>query len=215
MKDEEQLSLFVRELHGELDSSQEQVCRELRSKSVQAENLWLDLHAIFESASVSAASQAVIRHDLSDKIMAAIEADSKQNYSQNYSNKFWRNAGIWSGSLGAGVCAVFLIFLVSNGQFLSPSGSGIVTPYGSGGTKYNDAKIANSTNAILTYIEGSFGALFMLVTGLFAIVFSITWATTRKRPHGVLAIVFTILAVLAFLIRNLTQYLFNDLNIQD
>ena len=90
-------------------------------------------------------------------------------------------------------------------------------PMGSGisGTKYNDAKIANSTNAILTYIEGSFGALFMLVTGLFAIVFSITWATTRKRPHGVLAIVFSILAVLAFLIRNLTQCLFNDLNIQD
>jgi len=74
-------------------------------------------------------------------------------------------------------------------------------------TTYNDARITNVINAILTYIEGSFGALIMIAAGLMAIISSAMGQ--YKAALGLLVV-----AVGAFILRSLVATFFNDANIQ-
>lgn len=70
-------------------------------------------------------------------------------------------------------------------------------------TKYNDARVVNSVNAILTYLEGSFGALIMVVAGLGAIM-SAAFGQ-YKAALGCLVV-----AVGAFILRSFLSTFFND-----
>jgi len=74
-------------------------------------------------------------------------------------------------------------------------------------TDYNDARIVNAINAILTYIEGAFGALIMIAAGLMAIVSSAMGQ--YKAALGLLVV-----AVGAFILRSLVGTFFNDAGIQ-
>ncbi|MGI6524041.1 MAG: hypothetical protein ACOX2O_01925 [Bdellovibrionota bacterium] len=79
-----------------------------------------------------------------------------------------------------------------------------------GGTvsiNYNDERLADATNAILTYIEGSFGAMVMVAAGIMAILSAAVG--NYKAALGLLVV-----AVSAFALRSLIGTFFNDLNIQ-
>ena len=72
---------------------------------------------------------------------------------------------------------------------------------------YNDTRIADATNGILTYIEGSFGALVMISAGLGAIISS---AFGQYRA----ALGLLVVAVGAFILRSLVSTFFNDDTLQ-
>ena len=74
-------------------------------------------------------------------------------------------------------------------------------------TTYNDVRIANSVNAILTYLEGSFGALVMVSAGIGAIM-SAAFGQYRA------ALGLLVVAVGAFILRSLMATFFNDAGIQ-
>jgi hypothetical protein len=74
-------------------------------------------------------------------------------------------------------------------------------------TRYNDTRIANSVNAILTYLEGTFGALVMVAAGVGAILSS---AFGQYRA----ALGLMVVAVGAFILRSFIGTFFNDKNIQ-
>jgi hypothetical protein len=76
-----------------------------------------------------------------------------------------------------------------------------------GGTTYNDEKIANAVNAIMTYLEGSFGALIMAASGIGAIM---------SAAFGQYKAAFSLMAVAvgSFILRSLISTFFNDISIQ-
>ena len=84
-------------------------------------------------------------------------------------------------------------------------------PGGGGGntyTKYNDAKVANAVNAIMTYLEGSFGALIMAASGIGAIM-----SAAFGQYKAALSLM--VVAVGAFILRSIMSTFFNDQNIQN
>jgi hypothetical protein len=72
---------------------------------------------------------------------------------------------------------------------------------------YNDVRLGESINAILTYIEGTFGAMVMVAAGIGAILSS---AFGQYRA----ALGLLVVAVGAFILRSLVGTFFNDNNIQ-
>lgn len=77
---------------------------------------------------------------------------------------------------------------------------------GAMGTKYNDSRIANAVNAIMTYLEGSFGALVMAASGIGAIL-SAAFGNFKA------ALSLMVVAVGAFILRSFMSTFFNDNNI--
>lgn len=75
------------------------------------------------------------------------------------------------------------------------------------GIRYNDDRIVNSVNAVLTYLEGSFGALVMVASGIGAIL-SAAFGQYRA------ALGLMVVAIGAFILRSLMSTFFNDANIQ-
>ncbi|MGI6525177.1 MAG: hypothetical protein ACOX2O_07825 [Bdellovibrionota bacterium] len=78
---------------------------------------------------------------------------------------------------------------------------------GSATINYNDVRLSDATNAILTYIEGTFGAMVMVGAGIMAILSS---AFGQYRA----ALGLLVVAVGAFILRSLIGTFFNDVNIQ-
>jgi hypothetical protein len=74
-------------------------------------------------------------------------------------------------------------------------------------TTYNDSRIANSVNAVMTYLEGSFGALVMAAAGIGAIM-SAAFGQYKT------ALSLMVVAVGAFILRSLMSTFFNDINVQ-
>lgn len=72
---------------------------------------------------------------------------------------------------------------------------------------YNDDRITNAVNAIMTYLEGSFGALVMAAAGIGAIMSA---AFGQFKASLSLMVV----AVGAFILRSLMGTFFNDIGIQ-
>ena len=72
---------------------------------------------------------------------------------------------------------------------------------------YNDERLAGAVNAILTYIEGSFGAMVMVAAGIGAILSS---AMGQYRA----ALGLLVVAVGAFILRSFVGTFFNDVNLQ-
>lgn len=72
---------------------------------------------------------------------------------------------------------------------------------------YNDARVAEAINRIFQYLEGSFGALIMVVAGILAIVSA---ALGQYRTSINLLVV----AVGAFILRSLVATFFNDESLQ-
>ena len=75
-------------------------------------------------------------------------------------------------------------------------------------TNYNDEKIANAVNAIMTYLEGSFGALIMAASGIGAIM-----SAAFGQYKAALSLM--VVAVGSFILRSLIGTFFNDQNVQD
>jgi hypothetical protein len=69
--------------------------------------------------------------------------------------------------------------------------------------EYNDVRLGESVNAILTYIEGTFGAMVMVAAGIGAILSS---AFGQYRA----ALGLLVVAVGAFILRSLVGTFFND-----
>ena len=74
-------------------------------------------------------------------------------------------------------------------------------------THYNDQRFTNAANAILTYLEGSFGALVMACAGIGAIL-SAAFGQYRA------ALSLLVVSLGAFIIRSVISTFFNDPNIQ-
>lgn len=72
---------------------------------------------------------------------------------------------------------------------------------------YNDQRIVESVNGVLTYLEGSFGALVMVASGIGAIL-SAAFGQYRA------ALGLMVVAIGAFILRSLMSTFFNDDNIQ-
>jgi len=76
-----------------------------------------------------------------------------------------------------------------------------------GTTKYNDARIANAVNAVLTYLEGTFGALVMAAAGIGAIL-----SAAFGQYKAALSLM--VVAIGAFILRSLMSTFFNDAGVQ-
>lgn len=85
---------------------------------------------------------------------------------------------------------------------------------GGPGVCYHDLKVARPVDAILGYLEGSFGALGMLVCGSVAIVSLMIGAARKSRRAGLVGLTFLLLAVAFFLLRAGISYYFNDVGIR-
>ena len=72
---------------------------------------------------------------------------------------------------------------------------------------YNDERITNAVNAIMTYLEGSFGALIMAASGVGAIM-----SAAFGQYKAALSLM--VVAVGAFILRSLIGTFFNDMGIQ-
>ena len=101
--------------------------------------------------------------------------------------------------------AQFMLFAI--GIMLLTAGSLTGAVAQSAHITYNDARLAESVNAILTYIEGTFGAMVMVTAGIAAILSS---AFGQYRA----ALGLLVVAVGAFILRSLVSTFFNDQNIQ-
>jgi hypothetical protein len=73
-------------------------------------------------------------------------------------------------------------------------------------TTVNDDRVANAVNALLTYVEGSFGALVMVAAGIGAIMSS---AFGQYRA----ALSLLVVSVGAFILRSVLATFFNDTRI--
>jgi hypothetical protein len=92
----------------------------------------------------------------------------------------------------------------------APSYGGCAGP----GTCYNDLKIANSVDSIMSYLEGSFGALGMALFGSVAIVSLALGAVKRSRRATIVGLTFLMLAVACFLLRMAITTFFNDVGLR-
>ena len=72
---------------------------------------------------------------------------------------------------------------------------------------YNDDRINNAVNAIMTYLEGSFGALIMAASGIGAIM-----SAAFGQYKAALSLM--VVAVGSFILRSLIGTFFNDIGIQ-
>ena len=90
--------------------------------------------------------------------------------------------------------------LATGAMAADDSGSGLVATY-------NDTRISNSVNMVLTYLEGSFGALIMVAAGIGAIL-SAAFGQ-YKAALGCLVV-----AIGAFILRSFLGTFFNDQNIK-
>jgi Ca-activated chloride channel family protein len=77
-------------------------------------------------------------------------------------------------------------------------------------TRYSDARMSNSVNAIVTYVQGTFGALVMVMSFLGALVFAIVAFRTRKRFAWVISLTFLALCLGSFVFRLFLASFFND-----
>ena len=73
---------------------------------------------------------------------------------------------------------------------------------------YNDQRVIEAINAVLLYLEGSFGALVMVCSGVGAILSA---AFGQYRASLGLLVV----AIGSFILRSLMSTFFNDIGIQD
>ena len=78
---------------------------------------------------------------------------------------------------------------------------------GQNGYKYNDERISSSANAVLLYLEGSFGALVMVASGIGAIL-SAAFGQYRA------ALGLMVVAIGSFILRSLMSTFFNDTTIR-
>jgi hypothetical protein len=76
-----------------------------------------------------------------------------------------------------------------------------------GETTYNDERINNAVNAIMMYLEGSFGALIMAASGIGAIM-----SAAFGQYKAALSLM--VVAVGSFILRSLISTFFNDVGIQ-
>jgi len=83
------------------------------------------------------------------------------------------------------------------------------------GAEYNDERISNSVDITLAYIEGSFGALMMLASGLLAICFLALASVRQRKAYIVWATVFLGLAVGSFIVRSTVTTFFNTESIEE
>ncbi len=74
-------------------------------------------------------------------------------------------------------------------------------------TLYNDVRMSDALNAILTYVEGTYGAMIMVASGIGAIMSS---AFGQYRS----ALGLMVVSVGAFILRSLVSTFFNDVNIR-
>lgn len=100
----------------------------------------------------------------------------------------------------------FVLFIVgASFLFFGLSVDSLAQVSSTDGIHYNDDRITNPVNAVMTYLEGSFGALVMMLAGCnFVVAAMVGW---YKR-----ALFFLGLAVGAFLTRSVMATVFNDIS---
>jgi hypothetical protein len=100
------------------------------------------------------------------------------------------------------VAGISILALGLSHEVLAASASG------AGGiqTTYNDVRIANAVNVIITYLEGSFGALIMATAGIMAIM-----SAAFGQYKAALSLM--VVAVGSFILRSFISTFFNDENI--
>lgn len=120
-----------------------------------------------------------------------------------------RNVVLWILLILASVASIWMLFDGDVGRLLrfgtAGSTSGSAGRIGSGSLS---GPAANAVNAVLTYAEGSAGALAMLVAGILAIVFL---PLRRYRASAA----FCTVALSCFVLRSMTSTFFNDRGIGD
>jgi len=98
--------------------------------------------------------------------------------------------------------ALFVVGVAILGLGLTQDGNAAFA----GETTYNDERINNAVNAIMLYLEGSFGALIMAASGIGAIM-SAAFGQFKA------ALSLMVVAVGSFILRSLISTFFNDTGI--
>lgn len=101
----------------------------------------------------------------------------------------------------------FVLFAAGFAILLAGYAPGADAALGNGQITYNDERITAATNAVLTYLEGSFGALVMVASGIGCII-SAAFGQYRS------AIGLMVVAIGSFILRSLVSTFFNDQDIQ-
>ena len=100
------------------------------------------------------------------------------------------------------------VLFIAGVSLLALGLSADVVAQGFTNTNYNDEKIANAVNAIMMYLEGSFGALIMAASGIGAIM-----SAAFGQYKAALSLM--VVAVGSFILRSLIGTFFNDINVQE
>ena len=100
------------------------------------------------------------------------------------------------------------VLFIAGVSLLALGLSADVVAQGFTNTNYNDEKIANAVNAIMMYLEGSFGALIMAASGIGAIM-----SAAFGQYKAALSLM--VVAVGSFILRSLIGTFFNDQNIME
>ena len=126
------------------------------------------------------------------------------NKAQGFARGFAVSLKAPSSSQIQGALFIFGVSLLSFGLTMDVYAQGM----GIGGNNavYNDSRIAEAVDIIMMHLQGSFGALVMVVTGLLAIISSALG--NYKAALGLLVV-----AVGAFILRSLVSTFFNDANL--
>lgn len=142
----------------------------------------------------------------------------------------WYRPALTPLRLGSFISAFAILMVVINLQTLTRESTlsttrysnsqpaGVAAGYGAQGgsysahAKYNDDRVSESEDVILTYINGAFGALLMIVSGLLSIILAIAAenSSTRRRRLAISSLVFGIIAVGSFVLRSLVNTWFNS-----
>jgi len=94
---------------------------------------------------------------------------------------------------------ILLFFLFYTDSFAAPSHASI---------HFNDVRFSDATNAILTYIEGSFGVMIMVATGIVCIC-------SAALGNFKASVSLLVVAILSFCLRSLVSTFFNDVHLQN
>jgi hypothetical protein len=78
---------------------------------------------------------------------------------------------------------------------------------------YNDARIAESSDVILTFFNGAFGAIVMLLSALLGIVFLLLSSVKKIPSCRIAALICFIIAIAFYVMRSMISTWFNDVSL--
>jgi hypothetical protein len=224
MKPEQVRDYFLELSDGSLPEKTVEECRAVLALSPELQGEFEEFKALRHAAKLLSGKQFSPGGDFAEAVLSKLENEGSF---RERINRWWT---AWCGSLSAPVSALAVVvcclLLYSAGSEIwqgfppsitttsSPSSySTIDNQITDNEVHYNDTQISQAVVAILTYIEGSFGALVMLVSGLAGLLLVLLGSARENRTLVQIGVGLLVIALLAFGLRSIMSTFFNTQSI--